>query len=66
MQAVLRIELSEFEWDENKRLTNVAKSGIDFPDAAVALLEPHLEIPSSKNKEAGRKPYANLGAGLSW
>lgn len=27
----------EFEWDEHKRLRNVAKHGVDFVDVAVAL-----------------------------
>ncbi|MCC6716379.1 MAG: BrnT family toxin [Acetobacteraceae bacterium] len=34
----------EFEWDEAKRLANVAKHGIDFLDAAAIFALPHLEV----------------------
>jgi hypothetical protein len=31
-----------FEWDEGKQQTNLAKHGVDFVDAAKALLGPHI------------------------
>jgi uncharacterized DUF497 family protein len=34
----------EFEWDEGKRLANVAKHGIDFYDVLEVFASPHLEI----------------------
>ncbi len=40
-----------FEWDENKRLSNIQKHGIDFEDAVEALYEQHIEIPSDQNGE---------------
>ncbi|NTZ90677.1 BrnT family toxin [Agrobacterium tumefaciens] len=40
-----------FEWDENKRLSNIEKHGIDFPRAARALSQPHLESRSDQNGE---------------
>lgn len=44
-------QFSRFEWDENKRLKNVEKHGIDFPRAAVALMQPHAEKRSDQNGE---------------
>ncbi|CDN92496.1 BrnT family toxin [Agrobacterium tumefaciens] len=41
-----------FEWDENKRLINIQKHGIDFPRAARALSQPHLESRSDQNGES--------------
>lgn len=51
MQRVEKIETSFFDWDEAKCRTNLVKSGIDFPDAALALLAPHLESPSPRSNE---------------
>jgi len=53
------LAFEEFEWDENKRLSNLAKSGIDFLNAASALLEPHLELDSPKKQEARTKAICN-------
>ncbi|MBB4402316.1 MULTISPECIES: BrnT family toxin [Rhizobium/Agrobacterium group] len=41
-----------FEWDENKRQINIQKHGIDFPRAARALSQPHLESRSDQNGES--------------
>lgn len=46
------IQFARFEWDENKRQQNIKKHGIDFPRAAAALEQPHLEKSSDKNGEA--------------
>jgi uncharacterized DUF497 family protein len=43
--------LSDYELDEKKRLKNIEKHGIDFPRAAVALGEPHIESRSHRNGE---------------
>ncbi|MEE8393500.1 MAG: BrnT family toxin [Rhodospirillales bacterium] len=32
-----------FEWDEEKRLTNIAKHGIDFRDIPLAFGFPYIE-----------------------
>lgn len=50
MDIVMKDFIS-FDWDGNKRLINLAKHGIDFEDAAEALYEPHIEIPSDQNGE---------------
>lgn len=44
-------KFSSFEWDENKRVINIYKHGIDFPIAAIALNEPHVESQTDKNGE---------------
>jgi uncharacterized DUF497 family protein len=44
-------KFSSFEWDENKRAINFQKHGIDFPIAAAALNEPHVENRSDRNGE---------------
>ena len=41
----------QFEWDENKRLANAAKHGIDFRDAVAIWEGPVLEIPSPQSEE---------------
>jgi uncharacterized DUF497 family protein len=45
-------EISEFEWDEIKCEANIAKHGIDFVDAADALLGQRIEIRSDREGEA--------------
>lgn len=42
----------EFEWDEAKRLANVAKHGIDFVDAKQIWLGDVFEIRSSQDHHA--------------
>lgn len=51
MRSVHSIEIEEFEWDERKRLRTLNERGIDFQDAAEALLKPHLEQRSDRNGE---------------
>ncbi len=36
----------DFEWDEEKRLANVDKHGIDLVDAVVLFANPHLVGPA--------------------
>ncbi|WP_332305800.1 BrnT family toxin [Rhizobium sp. GR12] len=50
--ALVTREFISFEWDENKRLINIEKHGIDFPRAARALSQPHLERRSDQNGES--------------
>ncbi|MCZ7486468.1 BrnT family toxin [Rhizobium rhizogenes] len=50
MDIVMKDFIS-FDWDENKRLSNIEKHGIDFPRAARALSQPHLESRSDQNGE---------------
>lgn len=51
MQFIESVEISDFEWDEGKRLRTLDERHIDFTDAANALLLPHLEQPSNRNDE---------------
>jgi uncharacterized protein len=37
----------DFEWDEEKRLTNIEKHGIDFIDADILFGNPHLVAPGA-------------------
>ncbi|MBA3448660.1 MAG: BrnT family toxin [Pseudaminobacter sp.] len=55
MQRIENLEFDEFEWDENKRLSNFQKHDIDFPDAALSLLQAHLESPSNRQGERRTK-----------
>lgn len=43
MRRIERVEFSEFEWDESKRLATLIKSGLDFRVVAFSLLAPHVE-----------------------
>ena len=60
MQRVERLETGRFDWDENKRVSNIRKSGVDFLDAAAGLLLPHLETPSDKHEEARTKAICQI------
>ena len=42
------IRVVEFEWDENKRLSNLAANGMDFEDAIAIWEGPVLEVPSAQ------------------
>ena len=41
----------KFEWDENKRLANLAKHGLDFWDAWAVLEGGHVAVPSAYDGE---------------
>lgn len=43
--------LASFEWNEQKRMANILKHGIDFEDAVTALQQPRLEFPSDRKGE---------------
>ena len=43
--------LAFFEWDNQKRLGNMAKHGIDFEDAVLALQEFRIEFQTIRNGE---------------
>ena len=50
-----------FEWDENKRLSNLGKHGIDFVDAVRIFDEPLVATPStSPARNAGRSPAPEM------
>src|SRR5688500_18172330 len=44
----------EFVWDEDKRAINIRTHGVDFQDAALALLALHVVSPA---KVSGREPW---------
>jgi uncharacterized DUF497 family protein len=55
----------EFEWDEAKRLANVAKHGIDFYDVLEIFASPHLEIEARQtNGETRRLAVGRLAGRL--
>ena len=47
-----------FEWDERKRLTNLAKHGIDFRDVRSVFDRPHLTMPT---EHGGEERQISLG-----
>jgi uncharacterized DUF497 family protein len=49
-----------FEWDENKRQSNVAKHGIDFVDAKEVFLDPQQFTYRSPNR-SGELRYVTVG-----
>jgi uncharacterized DUF497 family protein len=51
----------EFEWDENKRLANLAKHGIDFVDAAAMWKQPVIDS-YARRAHAGEMRITALGA----
>ncbi|WP_333823820.1 BrnT family toxin [Pinisolibacter sp.] len=55
------LDTASFEWDNNKRLANIAKHGIDFEDAIDVFFEPHLDEPLSYPHEARRKALGLIG-----
>lgn len=54
------IQFMEFEWDENKRLPNISKHGIDFRDAAKLFKNPYL-IMKDGRRDHGEKRYIAFG-----
>jgi uncharacterized DUF497 family protein len=50
----------EFEWDENKRLSNVEKQGLDFVDCLDVFLDPSAFVYLSARSEA-EKRYVIVG-----
>ena len=60
MRIVEKLEFAGFEWDEEKRARTLSKRGIDFVDAAVALLEPRLEEESNRQGEARTLALCNI------
>src|SRR3954468_702877 len=50
----------EFEWDENKRVSNVEKHGLDFADCLDVFLDPDAFVYLSVRSEA-EKRYVIIG-----
>ena len=49
-----------FQWDENKRESNIEKHGVDFVHAARILSRKHLAYPVSRPSQ-GEERYAAIG-----
>lgn len=41
----------KFEWNDQKRMTNLEKHGLDFFDADVVFDTPHIVVPSAHDGE---------------
>ncbi len=50
-----------FEWDEDKRLANIARHGIDFVRAKEIWQGPVLEVPSPQS-EHGEERFLAIGS----
>ena len=50
----------EFEWDENKRQSNLSKHGIDFVDAAKIFNRPVLERVDNRYDYEETRIVANI------
>ena len=48
MRVVQNLKFERFDWDPNKRQRTLVERGLDFADAAKALLEPHIEVRSDR------------------
>ena len=53
------MENSEFEWDEEKRFSNLVKHGIDFVDAPLLFMRPYLR--KSARTTAGEQRWIAIG-----
>ncbi|MBX3573936.1 MAG: BrnT family toxin [Mesorhizobium sp.] len=51
MRIVEKVRFTRFDWHGPKEQTNLAKHGIDFDEALIALSRPHLEARSDRNGE---------------
>jgi len=52
--------VSAFEWDDNKRRSNVAKHGIDFSDAAEVFADSKQSTFRSSSR-SGEQRYVSVG-----
>jgi uncharacterized DUF497 family protein len=48
-----------FEWDENKRLYNIEKHGLDFRDADAVFKDSHVVVPSKY--KGGEQRFLAIG-----
>ncbi|MDR3493342.1 MAG: BrnT family toxin [Ancalomicrobiaceae bacterium] len=55
------LDASGFEWDENKRQSNIAKHGIDFEDILPIFYSPHLDFALKFEKEPRRQATGMIG-----
>ena len=48
------LSMISFEWDEQKRLANLEKHGLDFFDVTEVFEAPHIKVPSAYSGEEER------------
>ena len=58
----MSLDADGFEWDENKRQSNIDKHGLDFEDVIAIFLEPHLDF-ALKYKAEQRRQATGLVSG---
>lgn len=46
--------MTNFEWDERKRRSNLEKHGLDFVDVSAVFDDPHVVVPSVHKSEEER------------
>jgi uncharacterized protein len=61
MEDKLFTRISAFEWDENKRDSNITKHGIDFGDAQEVFSDPTAYTYAS-NQSANEQRYVTVGS----
>ncbi|MDR3296993.1 MAG: BrnT family toxin [Prevotellaceae bacterium] len=54
-------EAMTFEWDENKRLSNLAKHGLDFADALRVFQDPYRKDDVDDRKNYGEARVNTIG-----
>lgn len=54
----------EFEWDERKRLLNLAKHGLDFREAGMLFINKSITEESARNDESRLKTTGYLNGEL--
>ncbi len=55
------LDATGFEWDETKRLANIAKHDIDFEDVVDLFFEPHMDEALTYPHEPRRKALGPVG-----
>lgn len=58
------LDADGFEWDENKRQSNIAKHDLDFEDVIAIFLEPHLDFALKYKAEPRRQATGLVGGRL--
>lgn len=53
-----------FEWDENKRRTNIIKHSLDFRDVIDVFFQPYMDIALAYPKEPRRQATGMVGGRL--
>ena len=54
MDTIYRLQGLEFEWDEDKALSNIAKHGVTFEEAAEAVFDPFYQYSDDSTDDQHR------------